>query len=107
MHMTVAARVHLLDISHKIHAVFAAIVEPADEGRYTGSFELDSAQQFGSVTSSRNFFSSHAFFLDSTSMPTFLVFTKSRSLLHMPVTGSSQRSLLLSRPAAEFFQRHS
>jgi hypothetical protein len=38
--MTVAARVHFLDISDKIHLVFTAIVEPADEGRqHTGSFD--------------------------------------------------------------------
>jgi len=31
MHMSIAAFVHSLDISDKIHAVFALIIEPADK----------------------------------------------------------------------------
>ena len=31
MHMAITAFVHFLDISDKVHAVFALIIEPADK----------------------------------------------------------------------------
>ncbi len=34
VHMAVVMFVHFLDISDKIHSVFATIVEPADKWRY-------------------------------------------------------------------------